>query len=328
MSKHAKQTAVKLFQSIDREAINDTWFITCTLPAGENMPVGEFKKVLARYFARLQRAWGDRLAWYWAIEPTAAGTWHVHMIAMWCRGSAPLWRKFVAWNDLAWASSTRCKHPGHQRSACNVDRARSWAGVVVYLSGYLSPAKWAHYTGGDTGRVHGVRNAQLLPIKPEAVVLSKTALTLMRRAVTRIIGRRRAGTWVVDLETGKRKRQPGCDQVDSNAARESRKLWSRVSMGAAYRDQCKIIRTRGRAHWRVVEWEDEFSVTFDTRTGKLCETFLRSAPREVDTWGRPVATMCIGPSVLRIPYAQSSRLLRWAISEAARLDAFDERCPF
>jgi len=324
MSKHAKQTAVRLFESIDRSGVLDTWFITCTLPAGENMEIGEFKKVLARYFARLQRAWGDRLAWYWAIEPTEAGTWHLHMIAMWCRGSVPLWRKFVAWNDVAWSSSTRCKHPSHRRSACNVDRARSWAGVVVYLSGYLSPAKWAHYDGGETGRVHGVRNGQLLPVRPETVALSKTAMTLLRRAVARVISRRRAGVWVVDRLTGARKRQPAIDRIIDPAKRRQTAKW--LAQCAMKSPTHKLVRTRGRSHWRVVEWDDEFSVTFDAN-GKMREMFVRHVPRKQDTWGRPVATACVGPSVLRIPYAQSAKLIAWAVAEGRRAEEFDACCP-
>lgn len=326
MSKHAKQTAVKLFESIDRASIKDTWFITCTLPRGENMPVGEFKKVLARYFARLQRAWGDRLAWYWAIEPTEAGTWHVHMIAMWCRGSVPLWKKFVAWNDLAWSSCTRCTHPGHRRSACNVDRARSWAGVVVYLSGYLSPAKWGHYTGGDTGRVHGIRNGQLLPIRPETTELSDTSMQVLRRAVARIIQRRRAGVWVVDRETGARKRQPGlAREIDPVKRRHMSKALARIAAQPGCK--LKLIRTRGRAHWRMVEWEDELSVTFDAKTGARREMYLRQRPRREDEYGRPVGTVCVGPSVIRIPYTDSSRLIAWAVAEGRRREEFDASCP-
>jgi hypothetical protein len=307
MSRHAKASATRLFTSIDQKRVKDSWFSTCTVPSAESMGVADFKLVLARYFARVQRAWGERLAWYWAIEPTEAGTLHLHGILMWV-GDPPSLVRFREWNDLAWSSSTRCKHPSHRKTACNVQRARSWAGVRSYLSGYLAPSKWSHWTGGETGRVHGVRNRHLLPITPVDHVLTPAALSILRRAVAKLRSRRASGMWTLDRETGKRIQTwklPACP-------RASRALVKHFAAVAHAHPTMKIIRRRAR-FWRAeVAWVEE-RVTVNGR-----ESRPRVVPEVVDEFGRGVPSWSRGPSEVQIRDVQALRLIEWAIREDLR----------
>lgn len=307
MSKHAKSTATKLFTSIDHSRICDTWFTGFTLPEQEAMSVPEFKKVLARYFARVQRAWGERLSWYWAMEPQASGVLHVHCIMMWV-SPPPSLTTFRKWNDAAWAQSTRCKHPSHQRTACSVERARSWSGVRSYLSLYLGHKKWAHWTGGETGRVHGIRNRHLLPIRPVDYVLTPAALAILRRAVAKLRGRRCSGMWTIDLDTGRRI-QKWTLPVHPQAAREFVKTFARIAVG---NPGMKIIRRRGR-FWRAeVAWVEEKTIA----NGK--ESAPRIVPEVVDSFGCGIPSWSRGPAELQIRHAQAERLVEWAIREDLR----------
>jgi hypothetical protein len=270
------------------------------------MLMDQFKVVLDRYFARVQRAWGERLAWYWAIEPHESGVLHVHMILMWVGGPPSLVR-FREWNDLAWSSSTRCKHPSHRKVACTVEVARSWGGVRSYLSGYLAPSKWSHWTGGETGRVHGVRNRHLLPITPVDHELTPAALSILRRAVAKLRSRRASGMWTIDRETGKRIQKwslPACPR----AARHLIKTFARIAQASL---TMKIIRRRAR-FWRAeVAWVEE-TVIVDGRSRS------RVVPEVVDEWGRGVSSWSRGPSELQIRDTQALRLIEWSIREDLR----------
>lgn len=316
MSKHAKATAVKLFNSIDRRRVRDTWFSTCTLPASESMSVKRFKATLERYFARVQRAWGDRLSWYWAMEPTAAGVFHLHAILVWVE-EPPSLRRFRAWNDLAWSSSTRCTHPSHRRAACNVQQARHWGGVRSYLSGYLSPAKWACWTGGPTGRVHGVRNRHLLPISPDHLELTPSARAILQRAVAKLRARRCSGAWTICRDTGKRLQSwadklPAC----SHAARELIKHLARVGHSST---SMKLTRRRARFWRNECGWIEER----ETRNG--VEGPPRIMPEREDEFGRPLPTWARGPTELQLDHLQGVRLVEWAVREDIRRRAEQRR---
>jgi hypothetical protein len=307
MTRSAKVSATRLFTSIDQKRVAESWFSTCTVPSAESMSVAEFKRVLLRYFATVQRAWGERLAWYWAIEPTEAGTLHLHAILMWV-GAPPSLVRFREWNDLAWSTSTRCKHPSHRKTACNVQRARSWAGVRSYLSGYLAPSKWSHWTGGETGRVHGVRNRHLLPITPVDHELTPAAMAILRRAVAKLRSRRASGMWTVDRETGKRIQRwslPACPRV-------ARALVKHFASVAHRSLSMKIIRRRARFWRSEVAWDQETVIV----NGR--ESRPRVVPHVVDEFGRGVRSWSRGPSELHIRDSQAQRLIEWAIREDLR----------
>lgn len=332
MTKDARRSASKLFQSIDRKGIAATWFITCTLPADEVMSVKQFHVVLHRYFERMNRAWGTELAWYWAIEPTAAGQWHVHMIAMWVRitpeQAFKRYYKFIEWNDRAWAESTGLKHriDDLKKAACNVQGAKHWGGVMRYLSGYLSPEKWAGYTGGPTGRVHGCRNRRLLPINPENHVMSERAIKLMRRQITRIHGRRKSGRWLkckyqcVHRLSVKRLDLANLQAMfghDSNKLRAGLKAWKRQQRGPGA-EWISTRRCRGHFTRPILEKNDE-----EIRV-KRGRGFIRYTRETIDVMGYET----IGISELRgFPADELRRLAQWAIAQAADDDAFDSECP-
>lgn len=308
MSRHAQATARRWFNSIDVTGVAATWFATMTVPADEAFDVREFKRVIERYFARLLRAWGDRLFWYWAIEPTAAGVLHLHACFFWVSSPAGL-SQFRRWNDHAWASSTRCVHPSHQKTACNVERSRSWRGVRSYLAGYLSPEKWAHWDGSETGRVHGVRNRGLVPVNPEEVPLSPMAEGLLRRAVAKVRARRTRGVWRI-CPDGRREplhrvgilTNPWCD--------------GRAMVKTARRAGEVIKVSKGRVHRREVltEWTEEF---LQDGRGRLRRLGMVVTGREHRSFG---------PRELELVESECRRLIRWAVAEAARREEFEREC--
>lgn len=304
MSRHAAKTARRWFNSIDSSKVTTAWFSGMTIPAQERMSIKEFKKVLERYFACLQRAFGDRLFWYWAIEPHADGRPHVHVVFFWVSRAPTLWA-FRKWNDLTWARSTRCQHPSHLKAACSVNKLRSWTGARSYLMDYLSVDKWAAWDGSETGGVHGVRNRQLVPVTVEDVDLDPLGQKLARRLVAKIRGRRGRGVWLCP-ENGKRVAlHRGQLPVDPNEAR----AYIKRLRAAGATVKC----SKGRTHRNELhrEWADEFK---DGRYLGLvfCGEYI---------WAQ-------GPSELYCREAENWRVIDWARREAARREETNMHLPF
>ena len=330
MSKNAKAVAVRCFKSIDQRRIESTWFMTNTLPSNFYCPIHEFKRILERYFARLTRAFGDRLAWYWAIEPTQAGQWHLHMIAFWVK-DAPTqkarWLKFREWNDKAWHQATKVPDEAHLRAGCRIEAARSWKGVTCYLSGYLSPQKWSHYDGPDTGRVHGLRNGGILPVDPVDHAMTPRAVAMLRRLTAKLRSHRASGVFCYWLnEDGtveKRQRQPGSfpREVDPQKERMQNKWLAETAMKNPRR--LKLRRVRPRFYRNEAEWCDEFQID---RHGKQKHIGVR--PVVEDEWGQPLKSHAFGPSELHIPWAHALRMIEWAVQEDRRRTQVQEMLPF
>ena len=295
------------------------------------MTIKGFHAVLHRYFERMNRAWGTELAWYWAIEPTEAGQWHLHMIAMWVRitpkQAFDRFPKFIEWNDLAWAECTgsdelKQRVKDGNSAACRVEGSRHWGGVMRYLAGYLSPEKWAGYSGGPTGRVHGCRNRRLLPINPEQHVMSDRAVKLFRRQVTRIAGRRKSGAWLRETSFGCDK--PRVRRIDLDEFPglnpETRRRFIKEYRNSAQNVHSTLICRRRAGHFTrpVLEKNDE-EIKVRRGRGFICYT------REtIDVMGYET----IGVSELRgFPSAELRRLAQWAIAQAADDDSFDAACP-
>jgi hypothetical protein len=321
MTKFAKRTAERIFNEVDRSRVLATFFGGMTLPADENVSPQEFKKILQRYFAAFFRRWADRAFIYWAMEPTELGTWHVHPIICWVK-QVPSLRDFREWNDVTWARSTRCKHPDHQRVACNITRARHWGGVRSYLATYLKVSKWKAWVeshpGVDTGRVHGLRGAHLVPRSPESIVLSPEGLAILRRAVGRFLSKKSGGTWTEDIDTGNRTRIKL--PVHPQRRRELIKSIAEVSQ----RNGFKLLRRRRRFFRNMTEWDEERDVLPDGR-----EVNPRLVPHCVDDWGRPVPHG-FGPSCLQgVRYPDElRRLVEWADRESLRRAEEREGLPF
>jgi hypothetical protein len=327
MSKYAKRTGVRWFSSIDESRIRAAWFLTVTWPDDEARDAVKFKQGLERYFARLLRAYGDRLAWYWAMEPhtsaKAAGRFHAHLILLWV-GNPPSLPAFRAWNDKAWWACTRCDHVTGGRYACKVEPARTWRGVRSYLVGYLAADKWSDYTGDVTGRVHGVRNRHLVPISRGEVELTPAALRLLRRACRRRDEALSRGSVTVTDETGKRGRCRDLITLRSVHPNAYRKLVKEVARASA---KLGSIVRRGRRRFvrqevRKREWDEESVVMPSGRVAR------RLVVREFDCEdGGPLKVTSIGRSVVTgLPSADADRLVEWASREAMRREEFERSC--
>ena len=353
MTKSSKRSVHCFFDTIDRRSIKASWFMTCTLPASFACSAVEFKRILGRYFAALTRAWGDSAAWYWVIEVTEQQQWHVHMLWMWVKNpqtDREKWEKFRDWNDLVWHRSTRVTDPRHQRVACQIKPVRHFEKTLNYMIGqYFTPKKWEHYTGGPTGRVHGVRNAWLLDPVVEETAITPGAAALLRRAAGRLRQKRFSGFfWIKEGKKRERVELPDMNVPGiPNYRRHLVKTLGRMAIGRE--KEVRFKRCKTRSFMNAVEWEDEFQVGptgRETHIGVVPHRVLSAAECEAKpfTWflnkksgrwekkwhsaGDAAPSYAFGPSDLRIPWEQAQRLIAWAIKEDRRRSQIRGELPF
>ncbi len=81
---------------------------------------------------------------------------------------------------------------GHLRAGTNVERVRSWRKATSYAEKYL--AREEHFPEGvQTGRVWGVWNKELLPVRWEKVVVSLRDAFRIRRIYRKLARRKGSG---------------------------------------------------------------------------------------------------------------------------------------
>jgi hypothetical protein len=140
---------------------------------------------------RLQRKCGD-FAGFWRMGIQRRGAWHFHLLLFVKPSFGPLdeLRRFIS---SSWYEITGKVSEGHLRAGTRVEAVKRWRAVTSYAERYL--AKPEEFPEGlRTGRIWGVWNEELLPIRWETVQVSLQDAFRIRRIYRKLARRKDGGS--------------------------------------------------------------------------------------------------------------------------------------
>ena len=166
-------------------------FVTLTYP-GEYPEEPELcKRHLKALRKRLQREFGS-IAAFWRMGIQERGAWHFHILLFVgpSIGSVDELRRFISasWYEIAGKVSE-----GHLHAGTRVVAVQRWREATSYVERYM--AKPEEFPQGlETGRIWGVWNEELLPVRWETVEVSLKDAYRIRRIYRKLAKRTNIGS--------------------------------------------------------------------------------------------------------------------------------------
>ena len=194
-SRTSRRNLLRRFASINRDAFRAfkgrVLFVTLSYSHSYPDDPEACKGHLKALRKRLQRRYGAFAA-FWRLGIQGRGAWHFHLILF-------VGPSFVTIRDLrrfvstAWYEVTGKVSEGHLRAGTRVEAARKWKQATSYVERFL--AKPEEFPEGlQTGRIWGIWNPELLPVRWETVEVSLRDAYKIRRIYRKLVGRKGSGT--------------------------------------------------------------------------------------------------------------------------------------
>ncbi len=149
------------------------------------------KRHLKALRKRLQRKFGTFAA-FWRLGIQSRGALHLHLLLFVgpSIGSVGELRRFVS---SSWHEVTGKCSEGHLRAGTRIVAVRRWREVTSYVERYM--AKPEEFPPGlQTGRIWGVWNEELLPVRWETVQVSLRDAFKIRRIYRKLARRKGNGS--------------------------------------------------------------------------------------------------------------------------------------
>ena len=141
------------------------------------------KRHLEAFHKRLKRRYGQFAA-FWRMGIQRRGAFHFHLLLFvpLSFGSVREARRFVSssWYEVCGEISE-----GHLHAGTRVEEVRSWRQATSYAERYLAK-KEEFPEGAETGRIWGLRNYELLPVRWETIRVSLRDAYKIRRIYRRL----------------------------------------------------------------------------------------------------------------------------------------------
>jgi hypothetical protein len=140
---------------------------------------------------RLQRKFGD-FATFWRMGIQWRGAWHYHLLLFVgpTFGTLGELRRFVS---SSWYEVTGRISEGHLRAGTRVEAVKRWKEVTSYVERYM--AKPEEFPEGlQTGRIWGIWNEELLPVRWERVEVSLRDAFKIRRIYRKLARKKGSGS--------------------------------------------------------------------------------------------------------------------------------------
>ena len=194
-SRASRRNLLRRLASINRSAFRTfrgrIIFVTLTY-SGEYPGDPELcKRHLKAFRKRLQRMYGPFAA-FWRMGIQERGAWHFHLLLFVGPSIGPVGelRRFIS---SSWYEVTGKVSEGHLRAGTRVVPVKRWREVTSYAERYM--AKPEEFPEGlQTGRIWGVWNPKLQPVRWEAVEVSLCDAYKIRRIYRRLAKRRGSGS--------------------------------------------------------------------------------------------------------------------------------------
>ena len=166
-------------------------FVTLTYPREYPEDPEVCKNHLKALRKRLQRKCGDCAA-FWRLGIQRRGALHFHLLLFVGQsiGSVRKLRRFLS---TSWYEVTGKISEGHLRTGTRVEAVKKWKQATSYVERYM--AKPEEFPEGlETGRIWGVWNEELLPVRWETVEVSLKDAYRIRRIYRKLAKRKGSGS--------------------------------------------------------------------------------------------------------------------------------------
>ena len=166
-------------------------FVTLTYPGEYPQNPARCKGHLKALHKRLQRMYGPFAA-FWRMGIQERGAWHFHLLLFVAPSFGPIGklRRFIS---SSWYEVTGKVSEGHLRTGTRVEAVKKWRQVTSYVERYM--AKPEEFPEGlETGRIWGVWNEELLPVRWETVEVSLRDAFMIRRIYRKLARRKGSGS--------------------------------------------------------------------------------------------------------------------------------------
>jgi len=139
---------------------------------------------------RLEREYGPFAA-FWRLGVQRRGAWHFHLLLFVPQSVGPLkeLRRFVS---SSWYEVVGKVSEGHLRAGTRVEGVKKWKEATSHVERYM--AKPEEFPEGlQTGRIWGIWNEELLPVRWETVQISLQDAFRIRRIYRKLARRKGSG---------------------------------------------------------------------------------------------------------------------------------------
>jgi hypothetical protein len=140
---------------------------------------------------RLQREY-ESFAAFWRMGIQKRGAWHFHLLLFIGPSIGPVseLRRFIS---SSWHEVTGKVSEGHLRAGTRVEAVKRWKQATSYVERYM--AKPEEFPEGlETGRIWGIWNEELLPVRWETVQVSIKDAFRIRRIYRKLARRKDSGS--------------------------------------------------------------------------------------------------------------------------------------
>jgi hypothetical protein len=194
-SRASRRNLLRRLASINRSAFKAfrgrMIFVTLTYPKQYPEDPELCKRHLKALRKRLQRAYGSFAA-FWRLGIQQRGALHFHLLLFVGSsvGSVRELRRFIS---SSWYEVTGKVSEGHLRTGTRVEAVKRWKAATSYVERYM--AKPEEFPEGlETGRIWGVWNPKLLPVRWETVQVSLRDAFKIRRIYRKLARRKGSGS--------------------------------------------------------------------------------------------------------------------------------------
>jgi hypothetical protein len=194
-SRTSRRNLLRRLASINRSAFKAfkgrMIFVTLTYPREYPQDPVLCKSHLKALRKRLQRAYGSFAA-FWRMGIQQRGAWHFHLLLLIGPSFGPIGelRRFIS---SSWYEVTGKISEGHLRAGTRVEAIKRWKEATSYVERYM--AREEEFPEGlQTGRIWGIWNKELLPVRWETVQVSLRDAFRIRRIYRKLARRKGSGS--------------------------------------------------------------------------------------------------------------------------------------
>src|SRR5215211_2201329 len=194
-SRTSRRNLLRRLASINRTAFRAfkgrIIFVTLTYPGEYPQDPELCKRHLKALRKRLQREFGTFAA-FWRMGLQRRGAWHFHLLLFVGPSIGPIGelRRFIS---SSWYEVTGKVSEGHLRTGTRVEAVKRWKEATSYVERYM--AKPEEFPEGlQTGRIWGVWNEELLPVRWDTVQVSLRDAFMIRRIYRKLARRKGSGS--------------------------------------------------------------------------------------------------------------------------------------
>jgi hypothetical protein len=166
-------------------------FVTLTYPHEYPQDPVLCKGHLKALRKRLQREYKSFAA-FWRLGIQEREAWHLHLLLFVGPSFGPVGelRRFIS---SSWYEVTGKVSEGHLRAGTRVEAVKKWKQATSYVERYMAKPEEIP-EGLETGRIWGIWNEELLPVRWETAQVSLRAAFKIRRIYRKLAKRKGSGS--------------------------------------------------------------------------------------------------------------------------------------